>query len=97
MIPIQYIFLILEKMDSNRSSSISSTKTSSIVERKIRQDNKGVEIKKGGKGHSIAFVDIIGSRSLLETVEVESWKEYNVNRFELEMRTSCSGFDCIIC
>jgi len=84
-------------MDSNRTTSISSTNTSSIIERKIRQDAKGVEIKKGGKGHSIAFIDIIGRRSLLETVEIESWKEYNVSRFDLEMRTSSSGFDCTIC
>lgn len=84
-------------MDSKKNSSMSSTKNSSVIEQKVRHDTKGVEIKKGGKSHSIGFVDIIGSRSLLEIIEVESWKEYNMNECNLEMKDSCSGFDCIIC
>ncbi len=42
-----------------------------------RYDRKGVEIKKGGK-QKLTFIDKIGKRKLIETIPIESFKEYNL-------------------
>ena len=42
-----------------------------------RYDRKGIEIKKGGK-QKLTFIDKIGKGKLIETIQIESFKEYNL-------------------
>ena len=54
-----------------------------------RYDRKGVEIKKGGK-QKLTFVDKIGKGKLIETIPIESFKEYNlIEEVSEDRKNSC--------
>ena len=56
----------------------------------IRVDSKGILIEKGHKKHSVTYCDIIGKRSIVEIVEVDSFKKYNVDVSTIENETGCT-------
>jgi hypothetical protein len=73
--------------------------TSGKNEKNERVDRKGVVIVKGGKKHRVTFIDKIGNRkSLIDMVDVESYKKFNIiNTFsEAESRNSAGSLNCCI-
>ena len=54
-----------------------------------RYDRKGIEIKKGGK-QKITFIDKIGKGKLIDTIPIESFKEYNlIEEVSDDRKNSC--------
>ena len=54
-----------------------------------RYDRKGIEIKKGGK-QKITFIDKIGKGKLIDTIPIESFKEYNlIEEVSEDRKNSC--------
>ncbi len=54
-----------------------------------RYDRKGEEIKKGGK-QKLTFIDTIGKGKLIETIPIESFKEYNlIEEVSEDRKNSC--------
>ena len=57
-----------------------------------RYDRKGIEIKKGGK-QKLTFIDKIGKGKLIETIQIESFKEYNlIEEVSDDRKNSCCYF-----
>lgn len=64
------------KVSLEKRVSFSAGKVSENKNKSKRVDSKGNEIKKKGN-QKIAFLDKISKKRLVDTVEIESYKEYN--------------------
>jgi hypothetical protein len=80
---------------SNNEEGVSPGKSPS----KSRQDRRGVSIEKKGKRHRVTFIDRVDEKRLCDVVEIESYKQYNIDNTYNEgghHRSSSESLSCCI-
>lgn len=88
----------LVKLEANNKESIKlfsynkpkKENNSFSITKIIRVDAKGNSIIKGQKKHTVTFCDLISRRNIAEIVQVDSFKQYNVDVSIFPEETGCS-------